>query len=99
MTKVYKLDYTEKNQIARTIYLHHKSERPKSLKESIAYSQALRIKRICYENDEFERSINELQKKFEERDYNRTQIERQLDRVRNKNRDDLLQQPLSTKSN
>ena len=70
----------------RQNYLHHKSEHPKSLKESIAYSQALRIKRICSEDDEFEHSINELQKKFEERDYNRTQMERQLDRVRNKNR-------------
>ena len=83
----------------RQNYLHHKSEHPKSLKDSIAYSQALRIKRICSEDDEFEHSINELQKKFEERDYNRTQIEHQLDRVRNKNRNDLLQQPLSTKRN
>ena len=70
------------------------------MKESIAYSQALRIKRICSEDDEFEHSINELQKQFEERDYNRTQIECQLDRVRNKNRSNLLQQPpLSTKRN
>ena len=77
--------------------MHHKSEHPKSLNESIAYSHALRIKRICSEDDEFEHSINELQKKIEERDYNRTQIERQLDRAINKNHNDLSPQPLSTK--
>ena len=36
----------------RKSYLHSKSYRPKSSKRSIAYSQALRIRRICSEEKE-----------------------------------------------
>ena len=39
----------------RQNYLHSKSEHPYSLKKSIAYSQALRIKRICSTQNEFEK--------------------------------------------
>ena len=39
----------------RQNYLHSKSEHPYSLKKSIAYSQVLRIQRICSTQNEFEK--------------------------------------------
>ena len=40
----------------RQAYLHRKSEHPKSLKRSIPFSQALRLRRICSTNNEFQDS-------------------------------------------
>ena len=45
-------------------YLHVNSEHPRSLKESIAYSQALRVKRICFTNSELEVHINIFKDQF-----------------------------------
>ena len=44
----------------RQSYLHANSEHPRSLKESITYSQALRAKRICSSNSELEANIIQL---------------------------------------
>ena len=44
----------------RQSYLHANSEHPRSLKESIRYSQALRVKRICSTNSAFEARIPHL---------------------------------------
>ena len=38
-------------------YLHAKSEHPCALKNSIAYSQTLRVKTVCSTNDEYQRNF------------------------------------------
>ena len=44
----------------RQNYLHSKPEHPYSLKKTIAYSQALRIKRICSTQNQFEKHSSNL---------------------------------------
>ena len=50
-------------------YLHANSEHPRSLKENIAYSQALRVKRSCSTNFEFEAHMNTITDQFVKRGY------------------------------
>ena len=44
----------------RQNYLHAKSAHPLSLKKSIPYSQALRIKRVCSTFDEYKKAFKLL---------------------------------------
>ena len=74
----------------RQSYLHNKSYHPSSCKRSIAYSQSLRIKRICSEPSEFERHAKTLSSKLTERGYDPKMIDEQIDKARQSNRDDLL---------
>ena len=74
----------------RQSYLHNKSYHPNSCKRSIAYSQALRIKRICSEPSEFEEHVKTLSTKLTARGYNPEMIEQQIDKARQCNRDSLL---------
>ena len=46
------------------IFLHIDSEHPKSLKDSILYNQALRIKRICAISKDFEHHCKECKQQF-----------------------------------
>ena len=43
-------------------YLHSKSSHPRDLKDSLPYSQALRIKRICSQNNELNTHCEKLKK-------------------------------------
>ena len=61
--------------------LNANSEHPRSLKESIPYSQALRVKRICPINSEFEAHIHAIQDQFVKRGYENTLIENQIKKV------------------
>ena len=63
----------ENNNIQTTLYrkptdqqafLHAKSEHPRSLKNSIPYSQALRLKTICSTSTEFDRIVLSLNRSF-----------------------------------
>ena len=56
----------------RQKYLHGKSTHPLSLKKSIPYSQALRIKRVCSTFDEYEKYSNGLVKRFVEQGTKKT---------------------------
>ena len=49
--------------------LHSKSAHPLSLKKSIPYSQALRIKRVCSNFHEYEKPSNDLIKQLVEKRY------------------------------
>ena len=42
------------------IFLNINSEHPESLKTSILYSEALRIKKICWKTTDFEYDLQEL---------------------------------------
>ena len=48
-------------------YLHYTSSHPNHTKRSIVYSQALRIKRICSEEKDFEQHIHEMRSWFQRR--------------------------------
>ena len=75
----------------RQAYLHAKSYHPKSLKESIPYSQILRVKRICSTIADFKTNCDILLKKFINRGYKASSILEQIDKVNRLNRNDLMQ--------
>lgn len=50
-------------------YLHWTSSHPRSLKQSLPYSLALRIKRICSEDIEYQKSLQEMWEFFRQRGY------------------------------
>jgi hypothetical protein len=74
----------------RQAYLHKSSAHPHHLKKSIPYGQALRIRRICTDLEEFERAGEKLSTKLKERGYTDTEITAQINRARAKPREDLL---------
>ena len=55
-------------------YLHAKSAHPFSLKKSIPYSQALRIKRICSTFEEYRKHSQDLIKRFVEKGYDESTV-------------------------
>ena len=74
-TKLYKKPTDRQN------YLHRKSEHPESLKKNIPYSQALRIKRIWSNEEEFKNSCKALKKRFVPRGYDKQETEQQTTRA------------------
>ena len=71
-------------------YLHAQSNRPKSLKDSIPYSQTLRIKTICSTTSEFNKNCDIITKRFKERGYLENLVNKQVDKVKNMKRKQLL---------
>ena len=65
----------------RRSYLPANSEHSRSLKESISYSQTLRVKRICSTNSEFKPHVNIIKYQFVKRRYDKTLIENQIEKV------------------
>ena len=74
----------------RKSYLHSKSYHPRSSKRSIAYSQALRIRRICSEETEYIKEINKLIKQLEKRGYDTTSSKLEIEKAHNIPRETLL---------
>ena len=70
--------------------LHRASCHPNHTKKGIPYSQALRIRRICSEEQFFENRMGELKPWLLERGYSDNEVDSQIDRVRDKNRATLL---------
>ena len=71
-------------------YLHAKSAHPFSLKKSIPYSQALRIKRICSTFEEYRKHSQDLIKRFAEKCYNESAVRKQIESVDHLDRSLLL---------
>ena len=65
-------------EIDRKSYLHRTSEHPKTLKQSIPYSQALRLKRICTTEEDFAEQSKALTKRLVERSYNDIEIQQKI---------------------
>ena len=82
------LDCTHQN--SRKSYLHSKSYHPKSSKRSIAYSQALRIRRICSEVKEYTKETNKLIKQLENRGYDKASSKMEIEKAHNIPRETLL---------
>ena len=68
-------------------FLHAKSEHPRSLKRSIPYSQALRLKTICSTSTEFDKNCAIIKQKFLDRQYKEEVLDEQIkkaDRIERK---------------
>ena len=65
----------------RKAYLHRKSYHPQSTKESIAYSQATRLRRICTEDSDFKEASERLKSDLAKRGYNEEKIESEIGRA------------------
>ena len=74
----------------RKNYLHAKSAHPLSLKKSIPYSQALRIRHVCSTFGEYKKHSNDLVKRFMEKGYKENIICNQIEKVDNLERTTLL---------
>ena len=74
----------------RQSYLHSQSYHPSSCKRSIAYSQALRIRRICTEDSEYSKHTAKLLDKLVERGYDKTLTQDQINKVFQTPRNELL---------
>ena len=70
-----------RKQTDRQNYLDARSEHPKLLKDSIPYSQALRIKRICSSQQEFLSHTAKMINQFQKGGYDRLLIEQQINKA------------------
>ena len=82
---------TFKKPTDRSAYLHNKSYHPSSLKTNIPYGQALRLKKICTSNKDYQESLTELNNAFIKRGYQQNNLTNQFTRANNKDRNHLLQ--------
>ena len=74
----------------RQNYIHSKSAHPFSLKKSIAYSQALRLKRICSTTGEYEKHTENLKKQLIKKGYPETMVNEEIQKATNQDRTELL---------
>ena len=72
-------------------FLDPTSCHPYHCKKGIPYSQALRLNRICSDNETFDRCHNDLEKWLMERGYNEKMIREQILSAREHSRNDLLE--------
>ena len=79
-----------RKQTDRQNYLHARSEHPKLLKDSMPYSQALRIKRICSSQQEFLNHTAKIINQFQKRGHDRSLIEQQINKANLQERKQLL---------
>ena len=87
------------NQLVTTLYkkptdkntfIHRKSYHPPATKKSIPYSQALRLSRICSQDDDYHNQLEELKIKFLERGYKESEIIYQFNKASGQDRNSLL---------
>ena len=71
-------------------YLHKKSCHPWHTKKAIPYCQALRFRRICSEDRQFQERVGELAGWLKDRGYEESLVNEQIDRVRRLDRATLL---------
>ena len=63
------------------IYLQNKSEQPNSANNSIAYGQALKFKKNCYNSSDLHNNCKQLLKTLTKRAYNKTDSVPQINRA------------------
>lgn len=74
----------------RQSYLYRTSAHPEHLKKSIPYGQALRLRRICTEESEFDKACNQLSNKLKNRGYKEEEINTQINKAKLQDRNTLL---------
>ena len=92
-TKLYRKPTDRQN------YLHLMSEHPPSLKRSIPFSQALRIRKICSEDSDLKTNIEILSKTFIKRGYKSDMVKEQMNKAILTPRYDILKQKSKESSN
>ena len=75
----------------RRNFLHYKLVHPKALKDSIPYSQALRVKRICSETSEVIKHLKDLKDAFIKRGYQSKILDHHFEKVMSVDRKILLE--------
>ena len=78
--------------------LHHSSCYPSHTKRGIPYSQALRIRRICSEDQFFDKRVGELRGWLFNRGYKEGEVDQQIDKVRSLDRLELLDRQIKDQS-
>ena len=76
----------------RQTFLNINSEHPKSLKNSISYSQTIQRKKLSSTKKNFDHHSRELKERFLRQGYNRKFIDEQLEKVGKLVRDNVLQE-------
>ena len=71
-------------------YLHAKSCHRSCIKRAIPYGQAIRIKRICSDENNLNRRLLELESWLSKRGYSSKNVRPEIERVHSVSRDDLL---------
>ena len=94
-TTVFKVDHKLRTKLYvkptdRQSYLHSKLEHPNSAKKSIAYSQALRFNKICYDRSDLHKNCKRLLNTLTRRGYNTTDTTTQINRAITIPRNELL---------
>ena len=94
-TTVFKVDNKLRTKVYvkptdRQSYLHSKSEHPNSTKKSIAYSQALRFNKICYNRSDLHNNCKRLLNTLTKRGYNKKDTTTQINRAISIPRNELL---------
>ena len=94
-TTVFKVDNKLRTKVYakptnRESYLHSKSEHPNSTKKSIAYSQALRFNKICYNRSDLHNNCKRLGSTLTYLFYNKKDTTTQINRAISTPRDELL---------
>ena len=74
----------------KRLYVRHDSNHPPHQKNNIAYSQALRLRRICSEEEDYDTHTKLLKEALILRGYDEHTIQPKLDLCKNMNRDTLL---------
>ena len=71
-------------------YLHYDSCHPDHMKKSSVSSQGLRIKRLCSDSERLQQHLSSLKGWFCERGYPEDDVDEQLQRVKSRDREELL---------
>ena len=73
-------------------YLKYDSAHPPQCKQSLPYSQMLRIKRICNDNDDFNKHVKSKRDEFAEKGYPQDILDRAEEQFSKRSRSELLKQ-------
>ena len=74
----------------KQLYLDFHSNHPQQCKESIPYSQALRVVERCFSPENRDSHLVSLKSKFEERNYPSNLVDNQFEKAKNKDRKSLI---------
>ena len=80
------------------MYLHPRSCHPKHFTRNIPYSQALRLRRICSEDESFKRRCDQLANHFAKRGYNPREVGEGIQKARGVARSDAIRYTKRVKS-
>ncbi|XP_073478692.1 uncharacterized protein [Aquarana catesbeiana] len=79
-----------RKETAGNTLLHANSFHPEPLKRSIPYSQFLRLKRNCSNNEDFQHEADKLTIRLMNRGYSKSSLKKAFNRVKQTNRRDLI---------